>query len=133
MVKYGFPSLPTMLRSHCQPCGDQAVLCYAMSPQGLVPPKQAIKDPGQMWLRGVWLTDFAVSRHPLVPPNSCRGEQKVAICATTKIGSRDASEFSLQTLLFFPLVQLCAVPETMTLFNFQPWHSRGIRTSCRGG
>ena len=44
-----------MLRSHCQPCGDQAVLCHAMSPHGLVPPKQAIKGPSQMWLRHVWL------------------------------------------------------------------------------
>ena len=38
-VKSGSPSLATMLRSYCQPCGDRGVLFHATSPaHGLVPP-----------------------------------------------------------------------------------------------
>jgi hypothetical protein len=27
-----------MLKNHCQPCGDQGVLCHATSPYGLILP-----------------------------------------------------------------------------------------------
>jgi hypothetical protein len=35
--------------------------------------------------------------------------------------------------LFFSPIQFCALPRTMILFDFQPWHPRRIRSSCRGG
>ena len=34
-----------MLKNHCQPCGDQGVLCYATSPQVLILP---IKQSGSL-------------------------------------------------------------------------------------
>jgi hypothetical protein len=69
-----------MLRSHCQPCGDQTVLCHAASPYRLVLPNQAIKDPGQLLLI-VWLRVAGNSRFP----NSSQAEQKVALCTTNEI------------------------------------------------
>ena len=42
---------------------------------------KAIKDPGQLWLKSMWLARggcrIPVSRHP---PNSPQAEQKVAFC-----------------------------------------------------
>ena len=60
-VGSGFPSLATMLRRFCQPCGNQGVLCHASLPHGLVPPKAPIKRsrvPGHLviQLRGIVVT-----------------------------------------------------------------------------
>ena len=35
-----------MLKNHCQPCGDQGVLCHATSPHGLIPPIKRSRVPG---------------------------------------------------------------------------------------
>jgi hypothetical protein len=51
-VGSGFPSLATILRSYCQPCGDQGVLCYATSPHGLVPPIKRSRIPGHLVIEG---------------------------------------------------------------------------------
>jgi len=35
-----------MLKNHCQPYGDQGVLCHATSPHGLIPPIKRSRVPG---------------------------------------------------------------------------------------
>ncbi len=35
-----------MLKNHCQPCGDQGVLCHATLPHGLIPPIKRSRVPG---------------------------------------------------------------------------------------
>lgn len=51
-VGSGFPSLATILRSYCQPCGDQGVLCHATSPHGLVPLIKRSRIPGHLVKEG---------------------------------------------------------------------------------
>ena len=55
-VWFGSPSLATMLKNHCQPCGGQEVLCYATSPHGLIPLIKRSRVPGHGYSNTAYLS-----------------------------------------------------------------------------